>query len=184
MKMLFAAVATVAGLGLGVAVAQDMAPGGDPAKTIAQNVGESPVHTTLASALTAAGLTQTLGESGPFTLLAPPDDVFAALPAGALDEMLKPENKEALKTVLLCHVIDGALVSANLSDMQAAGTAGPEGVVVDTLGGCKLTIAPTDAGGITITDENGTVANVVLPDILQANGVVHVIDAIMKPVGM
>ena len=182
MKLFFAATLTLAGLGS--AFAQDMAPGGDPAKTIAQNVSESPVHTTLAKALGAAGLTETLGKAGPYTLLAPPDDVFAALPAGLLDEMLKPENKEALTTLLLCHVIDGALVSGNLSDMQAAGTAGSDGVILDTLGGCKLTVAPTTAGGITVTDENGAVANVLLPDVLQANGVVHVIDAVLKPVGM
>lgn len=186
MRLLFAAAAlSLAGFGAQAQTTTDaMAPGGDPAKTIAQNVAESPVHTTLARGLEAAGLTATLAGAGPFTVFAPTDDVFATLPAGLVDEMLQPANKAELTTSLLCHVVEGQFVTNDLVEMKAAGKAGPDGVVIDTLGGCKLTVRLTEAGGVTVTDENGTVANVTVPDVLQANGVVHVIDAIMGPAGM
>lgn len=190
MRMLFAAATlSMASLGGGAhahaqAMMAEMATGGDPALTIAQNVAASPVHASLATSLDAAGLTETLSGTGPYTLLAPTDDAFAALEAGLLDTMLLPENKEALAGVLLCHVVDGALVTGDLAQMTADGTAGPEGVEIETRDGCVLTVQATPEGGVTVTDERGAVARVAVPDIMQANGVVHVLDTVLKPAGM
>lgn len=146
-------------------------------KNIIENAVNSADHTTLVAAVQAAGLVETLSGEGPFTVLAPVNAAFDALPAGTVDTLLKPENKDMLSTILACHVIPAKALSTDIASMVAED--GGEHVV-DTVGGCKLTLKDTD-GKITVTDENGTVANVTIPDVIQSNGVIHVIDAVLTP---
>lgn len=146
-------------------------------KNIVENAVNSADHTTLVAAVKAAGLVETLSGPGPFTVLAPVNAAFDALPAGTVDTLLKPENKEKLSTILACHVIPAKALSTDIASMVKAD--GGEHVV-DTVGGCKLTLKDVD-GKITVTDENGTVANVTIPDVIQSNGVIHVIDAVLTP---
>ena len=125
----------------------------------------SPDHTTLVAAVTAAGLVETLKGAGPFTVFAPTNAAFAALPAGTVDGLLKPESKDALTKILTYHVVAGAVKAADLKDGQK----------VKTLQGEELTVAIKD-GKVTI---NG--ANVTAADLAGTNGVVHVIDAVLMP---
>ena len=146
-------------------------------KDIIDNAVNSADHTTLVAAVTAAGLVETLKGPGPFTVLAPTNAAFAALPAGTVDTLLKPENKDMLVKILTCHVIAAKALSTDITAMAMAdgGTH-----MVDTVGGCKLALKAAD-GKVTITDENGTVANVTIADVIQSNGVIHVIDAVLTP---
>jgi uncharacterized surface protein with fasciclin (FAS1) repeats len=146
-------------------------------KDIIDNAVNSADHTTLVAAVKAAGLVDTLKGTGPFTVLAPTNEAFAALPAGTVDTLLKPENKDKLTQILECHVIAGTVTSADI-----AGMVSDDGGMhtVDTLGGCKLTFK-ADNGMVTVTDENGTTANVTVADVMQSNGVIHVIDAVLTP---
>lgn len=146
-------------------------------KNIIENAVNSADHTTLVAAVKAAGLVETLSGPGPFTVLAPTNEAFAALPAGTVETLLKPENKETLSTILACHVIPAKALSTDIVGMVEA-DGGKH--VVDTVGGCKLTLEAKD-GKVTVTDENGTVANVTIPDVIQSNGVIHVIDAVLTP---
>lgn len=122
-------------------------------------------HTTLVAAVTAAGLVETLKGAGPFTVFAPTNAAFAALPAGTVDGLLKPESKAALTKILTYHVVAGAVKAADLKDGQK----------IKTLQGEELTVAIKD-GKVTI---NG--ANVTAADLAGSNGVVHVIDAVLMP---
>ncbi|MGV3575238.1 MAG: fasciclin domain-containing protein [Devosia sp.] len=146
-------------------------------KNIVENAVNSADHTTLVAAVQAAGLVDTLSGPGPFTVLAPTNEAFAALPAGTVENLLKPENKDMLTKVLTCHVVAAKALSTDIASMVEAG--GGEHVV-DTVGGCKLTLKAAD-GKVTVTDENGTVANVTIPDVIQSNGVIHVIDKVLTP---
>ena len=119
---------------------------------------------TLAAALTAAGLVETLKGPGPFTVFAPTDDAFAALPAGTVEDLLKPENKDKLIAVLTYHVVPGAVMSTDLT----------EGMMAATVNGAEVTI--TLEGGAKV---NG--ANITTADIKATNGVIHVIDAVILP---
>jgi uncharacterized surface protein with fasciclin (FAS1) repeats len=125
----------------------------------------SPDHTTLVAAVTAAGLVETLKGAGPFTVFAPTNAAFAALPAGTVDGLLKPESKAALTKILTYHVVAGAVKAADLKDGQK----------IKTLQGEEITVAIKD-GKVTI---NG--ANVTAADLAGSNGVVHVIDAVLMP---
>lgn len=125
----------------------------------------SPDHTTLVSAVTAAGLVETLKGAGPFTIFAPSNAAFAALPAGTVEGLLKPESKSALTNILTYHVVSGAVKAADLTDGQK----------VKTLQGEELTVSIKD-GKVMI---NG--ANVMAADLTGTNGVIHVIDAVLMP---
>lgn len=174
-----AAMLTVASIG--GAIAQDNPQVGGAAmfadKNIVENAVNSADHTTLVAAVQAAGLVETLSGEGPFTVLAPVNAAFDALPAGTVDTLLMPENKEMLSTILACHVIPAKALSTDIVSMVEAD--GGEHVV-DTVGGCQLTLQAAD-GKVTVTDENGTVANVTIADVIQSNGVIHVIDAVLTP---
>ncbi|MCW5720730.1 MAG: fasciclin domain-containing protein [Devosia sp.] len=165
----------------GAAFAQDNPEvGGAPMfadKNIVENAVNSADHTTLVAAVQAAGLVDTLQGAGPFTVLAPVNAAFEALPAGTVENLLKPENKDMLTKVLTCHVIAAKALSTDIAKMVADD--GGEHVV-DTVGGCKLTLKD-EGGKITVTDENGTTANVTIADVVQSNGVIHVIDAVLTP---
>lgn len=146
-------------------------------KNIVENAVNSADHTTLVAAVKAAGLVETLSGAGPFTVLAPTNEAFDALPAGTVETLLKPENKDQLTKILTCHVIPAKALSTDIMTMVKDD--GGEHVV-DTVGGCKLTLKD-DGGKITVTDENGTVANVTIADVIQSNGVIHVIDKVLTP---
>ncbi|MEO9339210.1 fasciclin domain-containing protein [Mesorhizobium sp. SB112] len=146
-------------------------------KNIVENAMNSKDHTTLVAAVKAAGLVETLQGAGPFTVLAPTNEAFEALPAGTVDTLLKPENKDQLTKVLTCHVIGAKAMSADV--MKMVKDDGGEHKV-KTVGGCELTLKDT-GGKVTVTDENGNVANVTIADVEQSNGVIHVIDKVLLP---
>ena len=150
-----------------------------PNKTIVENASESADHTTLVAAVKAAGLVETLSGEGPFTVFAPTNDAFEKLPAEAVADLLKPENKDQLTKVLTCHVVAADAMSPAIGKMiKDDGGAHP----VTTLGGCVLTAEIRESdNALTLTDENGNVAVVTIPDVDQSNGVVHVIDTVMLP---
>jgi len=146
-------------------------------KNIVENAMNSADHTTLVAAVAAAGLVETLQGEGPFTVFAPTNEAFAALPAGTVDTLLKPENKDQLVKILTCHVVGKAVMSDALQGMIK-----DDGGVHDvpTLGGCVLKASYMD-DKMMLTDENGTVATVTIADVMQSNGVIHVIDKVLLP---
>lgn len=146
-------------------------------KNIVQNAMNSKDHTTLVAAVKAAGLADTLQGAGPFTVFAPTNAAFAKLPAGTVDTLLKPENKDKLAKILTCHVVGANALSPAIAKMIAddKGTH-----PVKTLGGCMLQAKMT-GDKITLTDENGNVATVTVADVKQSNGVIHVVDTVMLP---
>jgi len=146
-------------------------------KNIVENAMNSADHTTLVAAVKAAGLVDTLQGEGPFTVLAPTNEAFEALPEGTVENLLKPENKEMLTQILTCHVIPAKALSTDIVSMVEEDGGEHE---VETVGGCTLTLKAED-GNVTVTDENGTVANVTIADVIQSNGVIHVIDAVLTP---
>jgi uncharacterized surface protein with fasciclin (FAS1) repeats len=146
-------------------------------KNIVENAVNSADHTTLVAAVTAAGLVETLMGEGPFTVFAPTNDAFAKLPAGTVENLLLPENKETLVKILTCHVVGKAVLAEALQGMIADdGGKHP----VPTLGGCTLQ-ATYEGGTMMLTDEAGNVATVTIADVIQSNGVIHVIDTVMLP---
>jgi uncharacterized surface protein with fasciclin (FAS1) repeats len=146
-------------------------------KNIVENAVNSADHTTLVAAVQAAGLVETLSGEGPFTVLAPTNAAFDALPEGTVDTLLLEENKDQLTEILTCHVIPARALSTDIVSMVQED--GGEHMV-ETVGGCMLTLA-VDGDTVTVTDENGTTANVTIADVIQSNGVIHVIDAVLTP---
>ena len=154
--------------------------GGAPmlaSKDIIDNAVNSKDHTTLVAAVKAAGLVDTLKGPGPFTVFAPTNAAFAALPPGTVDTLLKPENKGTLTSVLTYHVVAGKWDAAAISKMIADG----KGMAtIKTVSGGMLT-AKASGMGVTVTDEKGGVANVTIADVYQSNGVIHVVDKVLLP---
>lgn len=146
-------------------------------KNIVENAVNSKDHTTLVAAVKAAGLVETLQGAGPFTVFAPTNEAFAALPAGTVETLLKPENKDKLTKILTCHVIGTKAMGADVAAMAKADGGAHK---VKTVGGCELSLK-ADGGKVTVTDENGNVANVTIADVEQSNGVIHVIDKVLLP---
>ena len=146
-------------------------------KNIVENAVNSKDHTTLVAAVKAAGLVETLQGPGPFTVFAPTNAAFDALPAGTVDTLLKPENKEMLTKVLTCHVVGAKAMSADIMKMVDDDKGAHP---VKTVGGCTWT-AKYEGDKITLTDENGNVANVTIANVEQSNGVIHVIDKVLLP---
>lgn len=146
-------------------------------KDIIDNAVNSQEHTTLVAAVKAAGLVDTLKGPGPFTVFAPVNAAFAALPAGTVDTLLKPENKPALTKVLTVHVVLGRIDAAALKRMVAdhKGRA-----MLKTVEGESLTVTMI-AGVLTVTDAKGGMAHVTTPDVMQSNGVIHVVDRVLLP---
>jgi uncharacterized surface protein with fasciclin (FAS1) repeats len=146
-------------------------------KNIIQNAVNSKDHTTLVAAVKAAGLVDTLQGKGPFTVLAPTNEAFSALPAGTVDTLLKPENKAQLVKILTCHVIAGDVMAKTIKKMAMADGGTHE---VTTVGGCKLWLS-AKGGMVSIKDESGGVAKVTIADVKQSNGVIHVINHVLLP---
>ena len=146
-------------------------------KNIIENAVNSKDHTTLVAAVTAAGLVETLSGKGPFTVFAPVNAAFDALPAGTVETLLKPENKDQLTKILTCHVVAADAMSDAINKM-VADDGGKH--VIKTVGGCEFTATTAD-GKIMIEDGQGGVATVTIADVKQSNGVIHVIDKVLLP---
>ena len=148
-----------------------------PSKTIVENAVNSKDHTTLVAAVKAAGLVDTLSSPGPFTVFAPTNAAFAALPAGTVDNLLKPENKGTLTAVLTYHVVAGHVGAADRVGMIKTGGGKAE---LKTVQGETL-VASLSGGKVLITDSKGRAARVTIADVEQSNGVIHVIDSVLLP---
>jgi uncharacterized surface protein with fasciclin (FAS1) repeats len=149
-----------------------------PSKNIIQNAVNSKDHTTLVAAVKAAGLVDTLEGPGPFTVFAPTNEAFAKLPAGTVDNLLKPENKATLTKVLTYHVVPGRMTAVNLMKAVKDGEGEAK---LKTVEGDWLIVKQAGPGKLTVTDAKGDVAMVTIPDVLQSNGVIHVIDTVLLP---
>ena len=148
-----------------------------PTKTIVENAVNSPIHKTLVAAVKAGGLVDTLNSPGPFTVFAPTDDAFAKLPAGTVETLVKPENKDALVKILTYHVVVGRISAKQLENMIKKGGGK---ATLKTVQGEDLT-ATMSGGKIMLTDLKGGMATVMTADVFQSNGVIHVIDAVLMP---
>ncbi len=156
--------------------------GGAPmyaSRTIVANAVNSNDHLTLVAAVQAAGLVETLQSDGPFTVFAPTDAAFQRLPAGTVETLLLPENKDTLTKVLTCHVVAKEVFSAALAGMIAnEGGSHP----FTTVGGCTFE-ARMDGQNIVIEDGQGRISTVTIADVDQSNGVIHVVDTVLLPAG-
>ncbi|KAB0676323.1 fasciclin domain-containing protein [Aureimonas leprariae] len=179
-----AVAALVAGASTGamsVSFAQDMPMVGgapmDPMKPIPENASKANNLTTLVAAVKAAGLVDTLAGDGPFTVFAPTDDAFKKLPAGTVDELVKPENKDKLTKILTYHVVPAKATSA--AAMQMIKDDGGKHNVKTVEGG-TLTLQ-MNGDKLEVFDESGHAPTVTQADVMQKNGVVHVIDTVLMP---
>lgn len=145
--------------------------------TIVSAAVSSPQHRTLVAAVQAAGLVETLSGPGPLTVFAPTDAAFARLPAGIVDTLLQPANREQLRAVLGYHVVAGRVTAADLVRMIRAGGGS---ATLTTVQGGVLT-ARLSGGNVVLTDARGGTATVTTADLMQANGVIHVTDAVSLP---
>ena len=148
-----------------------------PTKNIVENAVNSKDHTTLVAAVKAAGLVKTLESKGPFTVFAPTNEAFDALPAGTVDNLLKPENKQKLISILTYHVVPGKYSSRDLMRMikEHKGKA-----TLKTVEGENLYIT-MKGKKLMVTDENGHTADITIADVNQSNGVIHVINGVLLP---
>jgi uncharacterized surface protein with fasciclin (FAS1) repeats len=149
-----------------------------PSKNIVQNAVNSKDHTTLVAAVKAAGLVDTLQGPGPFTVFAPTNEAFAKLPAGTVDNLLKPENKDTLVKVLTYHVVPGRMTALSLMKAVKDGEGAAK---LKTVAGEDIWVKQAGPGKLTITDSKGDVAMVTIADVMQSNGVIHVIDTVLLP---
>lgn len=164
----------------GLAYAKDPMVGGAPMyanKNIVENAVNSKDHTTLVAAVKAAGLVDTLEGPGPFTVFAPTNEAFKKLPAGTVDNLLKPENKAQLQAVLTYHVVPGTLTAKDLMEKVKAGGGK---AMLKTVQGEDLTVEEKGKG-LEIIDSKGDKARVTIPNVMQSNGVIHVINTVMLP---
>ena len=167
--------------GASAAVASNPMVGGAamyPTRNIIENAVNSADHTTLVAAVQAAGLVDTLSGPGPFTVFAPTNAAFDALPEGTVATLLKPENKATLTKILTYHVVPGRLTAADLA-AKAEMMGGK--AQLTTVSGAKLTVSQSPSGGWMLTDTKGGTANIAIADVMQSNGVIHEIDAIVMP---
>jgi uncharacterized surface protein with fasciclin (FAS1) repeats len=146
-------------------------------KNIVENAVNSKDHTTLVAAVKAAGLVDTLQTPGPFTVFAPTNDAFAKLPAGTVEMLIKPENKETLTKILTYHVVSGKYDAKKLA---AAIKKGGGWAKLTAVSGGTLK-ASMDGSSIIVTDEKGNASRVTISDVNQSNGVIHVVDTVLMP---
>ena len=148
-----------------------------PTKNIVENAVNSKDHTTLVAAVKAAGLVETLESAGPFTVFAPTNEAFNKLPAGTVETLVKPENKATLTKILTYHVVAGRMTSA---DLKKAIKAGKGKATLKTVSGGTLT-AMMKGKGIELKDEKGGISTVTIADVMQSNGVIHVVNTVLMP---
>ncbi|MDX3908517.1 MAG: fasciclin domain-containing protein [Sphingobium sp.] len=148
-----------------------------PTKDIVDNAVNSKDHTTLVAAVEAAGLVDTLKGAGPFTVFAPTNAAFAKLPAGTVDTLVKPENKAALTNILTYHVVPGRLTAAEIEKQAKAG----KGMAHLTTVQGEMLMVSKENGGWYLTDAKGGKSKITIPNVMQSNGVIHVIDTVLMP---
>nr|WP_256484411.1 fasciclin domain-containing protein [Mucilaginibacter flavidus] len=148
-----------------------------PTKNIVENAVNSKDHTTLVAAVKAAGLVETLSSAGPFTVFAPTNEAFNKLPAGTVGSLVKPENKAALTKILTYHVVAGKVTATELVAMIKKGNGKAE---LKTVQGGTIT-ASLKGKKVVLTDEKGGMAVVTIADVMQSNGVIHVINSVLMP---
>lgn len=180
-RLLSTVAAIALGLGTAAVAAMDPMVGGAamyPSRNIVQNASASKDHTTLVAAVKAAGLVGVLEGPGPFTVFAPTNEAFAALPAGTVQTLLKPENKGELTKILTYHVVPGRYDTATLEhDVQST----PGGrVSLKTVEGEQLIVSWGD-NSLWLTDEKGNTARITIPDVYQSNGIVMVVNKVLMP---
>ena len=176
----FAAALLLAGVGSVAYAKQNPMVGGAPmyaTKNIVENAVNSKDHTTLVAAVQAAGLAETLSGPGPFTVFAPTNAAFAKLPAGTVDTLVLPENKATLTSILTYHVVAGKMTSA---DIARAIRAGRGTATLTTVQGEPLT-ARMVGRNLVLTDAKGGTSTVTIKDVMQSNGVIHVVDTVLMP---
>jgi uncharacterized surface protein with fasciclin (FAS1) repeats len=150
-----------------------------PTKNIVENAVNSKDHTTLVAAVKAAGLVDTLASPGPFTVFAPTNAAFAKLPAGTVESLVQPQNKGTLTKVLTYHVVAGNYTAQDLMRMMKQG--GGQ-TILTTVQGERLTILPAKSGkSIFVEDAKGNTAQVTIANVMQSNGVIHVVNAVLMP---
>ncbi|GAB2698386.1 fasciclin [Hymenobacter frigidus] len=149
-----------------------------PTKNIVENAVNSKDHTTLVAAVKAAGLVETLQSAGPFTVFAPTNDAFGKLPAGTVETLVKPENKATLTKILTYHVVAGRMTS---KDLMKAIKGGKGTATLKTVSGGTLTAMMKGSKTIELKDEKGGVSTVTIADVMQSNGVIHVINTVLMP---
>jgi uncharacterized surface protein with fasciclin (FAS1) repeats len=187
-KSSFAALAIAAGLSFGAVIvappvmaAMTVMVGGAPmypTKNIVENAVNSKDHTTLVAAVKAAGLVETLEGPGPFTVFAPTNEAFAQLPKGTVETLLKPENKDKLTAILTYHVVAGRMTAQDLAAKvdEMGGKA-----MLTTVQGEPLTVMRSGKSHLTVTDAKGGTAMITIADVLQSNGVIHVVNKVLIP---
>jgi uncharacterized surface protein with fasciclin (FAS1) repeats len=148
-----------------------------PSKNIVENAVNSKDHTTLVAAVKAAGLVETLQGKGPFTVFAPTNAAFTKLPSGTVDTLLKPENKSQLTGVLTYHVVAGKMTA---QDLMAKVKQGGGKTTLKTVQGANLTVM-SSGNNLTVTDQKGGKSTVTIGDVMQSNGVIHVVDSVLIP---
>lgn len=148
-----------------------------PTRNIVENAMNSKDHTTLVAAVKAAGLVDTLEGKGPFTVFAPTNEAFAKLPAGTVDTLVKPENKAMLTKILTYHVVPGRITAA----MIAANAKAHGGTATYTTVEGEPLMFKKSGMGWEIMDGKGDTGMITIPDVMQSNGVIHVIDTVMMP---
>lgn len=148
-----------------------------PSKNIIENAANSKDHTTLVTAVKAAGLVETLESAGPFTVFAPTNEAFDLLPKGTVETLIKPENKAMLTSILTYHVVSGKLDSKVLAMKIKAGNGKAE---LTTVAGGRLWVM-MKGNGFILKDEKGGLATVTIKDVYQSNGVIYVVDHVFMP---
>jgi uncharacterized surface protein with fasciclin (FAS1) repeats len=172
--------ASVGGMAIAKMAAKNPIVGGAamfPTKNIVENAVNSKDHTTLVAAVQAAGLVDTLASPGPFTVFAPTNAAFAKLPAGTVETLVKPENKATLTSILTYHVVAGRMTSTNIA---AAIKAGRGTATLTTVAGGTLS-AKMVGKKLVLTDAKGGSSTVTIANVMQSNGVIHVVDTVLLP---
>ena len=146
-------------------------------KNIVENAGKSKDHTTLVAAVKAAGLVETLQGDGPFTVFAPTNEAFEKLPAGTVETLVKPENKKQLTGILTYHVVAGKMTAEKLASEMKSGSGK---AMLKTVNGETLTVK-MDGDSVVVTDAKGSTSTVAIADVMQSNGVIHVVDTVLMP---
>lgn len=148
-----------------------------PSMTIVENAVNSPIHTTLVAAVKAAGLVDTLSGPGPFTVFAPTNSAFEKLPAGTVDQLVMPQNKATLQSILTYHVVPGRVTASDLMALIAQG--GGRASLTTVQGGTLYVSMMGDR--VMLTDSKGGMSHVTQANVMQSNGVIHVIDSVLMP---
>jgi len=147
-------------------------------KNIVENALNSKDHTTLVAAVKAAGLVDTLEGPGPFTVFAPTNEAFDKLPPGTVQTLVAPENKDMLTKILTYHVVPGHLTASDLKRMIAAGGGR---AMLTTVEGESLTVSEGGMGHLVLTDAKGGMSTITIANVMQSNGVIHVVDTELMP---